>query len=340
MEVDKHIGNVEKICEDFRKLGVNRNEPILIIGGGVIGDIGAFAASIYHRNTPYIMLATSVVSAIDSGPSPRSCCDAGGFKNLLGSFHAPVLNISDRSFFKTLRTSWVRHGIAEIHKMAVVRDKELFILLEKTGIDLMKTHFGTINCETSDNIVSDAKTIIGLALKSYVESEYDNLHEVHSVRDHAYGHGLSANFELKAGLLHGHAISVEMCLNAFMSFKKGWLRENEMHRILKLFSDYELSLWHEILLNKKCMIEGYEKILQKRGGNLAIPVPKGIGSCGYINDLTKNELIEMIDEYKNVVKKYPRNGLGVEPLCQDAGLEDPLSIVKIEKSDLEEIKLN
>ena len=239
-----------------------------------------------------------------------------------------------------MRTSWVRHGIAEIHKMAVVRDKELFILLEKTGIDLMKTHFGTINCKPSDDIVSDSKTIIGLALKSYVESEYDNLHEVHSVRDHAYGHGLSANFELKAGLLHGHAISVEMCLNAFMSFKRGWLTESEMHRILKLFSNYELSLWHDILLNKKCMIEGYEKILQKRGGNLAIPVPKGIGSCGYINNLTKNELIEIIDEYKNIVKKYPRNGLGVEPLCQDAGLEDPLSIFKIEKPDLDEVKLN
>ena len=80
--------------------------------------------------------------------------------------------------------------------------------------------------------------------------------------------------------------------------------------------------------------------LQKRGGNLAIPVPKGIGSCGYINNLTKNELIEIIDEYKNIVKKYPRNGLGVEPLCQDAGLEDPLSIFKIEKPDLDEVKLN
>ena len=57
---------------------------------------------------------------------------------------------------------------------------------------------------------SHSKKIIGLSLKSYVESEYDNLHEVHSIRDHAFGHGLSANFELKAGLLHGHAISVEM----------------------------------------------------------------------------------------------------------------------------------
>ena len=340
MEVDKHIKNVEKIVEDFRKLGVNRNEPILIIGGGVIGDIGAFAASIYHRSTPYIMLSTSVVSAIDSGPSPRSCCDAGGFKNLLGSFHAPVLNISDRSFFKSLRTSWVRHGIAEIHKMAVIRDKELFHLLEDTGLDLMKTHFGTIDCKTQDKIVSKSKKIIGLSLKSYVESEYDNLHEVHSIRDHAFGHGLSANFELKAGLLHGHAISVEMNLSTFMSYKRGWINEKDLHRIFKLFSEYELSLWHDILLDEKCMNEGFDKILQKRGGNLAIPVPTGIGKCKYINDLTKSELKEIIQEYKSVVSKYPRKGLGVEPLCSDAGLEDPVTVFKTEENISKEANLN
>ncbi len=340
MEVDKHIKNVEKIVEDFRKLGVNRNEPILIIGGGVIGDIGAFAASIYHRSTPYIMLSTSVVSAIDSGPSPRSCCDAGGFKNLLGSFHAPVLNISDRSFFKSLRTSWVRHGIAEIHKMAVIRDKELFHLLEDTGLDLMKTHFGTINCNTQDKIVSKSKKIIGLSLKSYVESEYDNLHEVHSIRDHAFGHGLSANFELKAGLLHGHAISVEMNLSTFMSYKRGWLSEKDLHRILKLFSEYELSLWHDILLDEKCMNEGFDKILQKRGGNLAIPVPIAIGKCKYINDLTKSELGEIIQEYKMIVSKYPRKGLGVEPLCSDAGLEDPVTVFKSDDNITKEVNLN
>ena len=286
------------------------------------------------------MLSTSVVSAIDSGPSPRSCCDAGGFKNLLGSFHAPVLNISDRSFFKSLKTSWVRHGIAEIHKMAVIRDEELFTLLEDTGLDLMKTHFGTINCNSQDEIVSKSKKIIGLSLKSYVESEYDNLHEVHSIRDHAFGHGLSANFELKAGLLHGHAISVEMTLSSFMSYKRGWLSEKDLHRILKLFSEYELSLWHDILLDEKCMNEGFDKILQKRGGNLAIPVPIAIGKCKYINDLTKPELKEIIQEYKQVVLKYPRKGLGVEPLCSDAGLEDPVTVFKADENIEKEAKLN
>ena len=334
MEVDKHIRTVEKIVEDFRKLGVNKNEPVLIVGGGVIGDIGAFATSIYHRSTPYIMLSTSIVSAIDSGPSPRSCCDAGGFKNLLGSFHAPVLNVTDRSFFKSLRTSWVRHGIAEIHKMAVIKDYELFQIMEETGIDVMKTHFGTIDCDPSDPVVDISQKIIGLALKSYVESEYNNLHEVHSIRNHAYGHSLSANFELKSGLLHGHAISVEMALDAYLSYQRSLVTEAEMHRILKLFSDFELSIWDDILLDRDCILQGYDKVLQKRGGVLAIPVPKGIGGCAYINDLTKPELLDLIGDYQSIVNDYPRKGIGVEPMCADAGLEDPNTIYE-ETEELE-----
>ena len=151
---------------------------------------------------------------------------------------------------------------------------------------------------------------------------------------------MSANFELKAGLLHGHAISVEMTLSSFMSYKRGWLSEKDLHRILKLFSEYELSLWHDILLDEKCMNEGFDKILQKRGGNLAIPVPIAIGKCKYINDLTKPELKEIIQEFKQVVSKYPRKGLGVEPLCSDAGLEDPVTVFKADENILKEAKLN
>ena len=204
----------------------------------------------------------------------------------------------------------------------------------------MKTHFGTVNCKNKVDIIKKSKKILGLSLKSYVESEYDNLHEVHSLRDHAFGHGLSANFELKSGMLHGHAISVEMCLTTFISYKLGWLSEIEMYRIFKLFSTYELSLWHDILTDKDCMIEGYEKILQKRGGNLAIPVPIGIGKCGYINDLSKKQLLNYIDEYKTVVTKYPRNGKGKEPLCVDAGLEEPLAIYNRKTNNIVSAKIN
>lgn len=130
-EVDKEIGSVEQILVDLKKNGVSRNEPVLIVGGGVISDIGGFACALYHRSTPYVMLCTSIVSGIDAGPSPRTCCDGFGYKNLYGAYHPPIQTITDRFFFRSLHQGWLRHGIAEIIKMSVTKDYELFTLLEK-----------------------------------------------------------------------------------------------------------------------------------------------------------------------------------------------------------------
>merc|ERR1711966_197292 len=85
-EVDKDIANVEQILVDLKASNVARNEPVLVVGGGVIADIGGFACALYHRNTPYVMLCTSIVSGIDAGPSPRTCCDGFGYKNLYGAY--------------------------------------------------------------------------------------------------------------------------------------------------------------------------------------------------------------------------------------------------------------
>lgn len=142
-EVDKDISTVENMLVSLKKIKVSRNQPILVIGGGVISDIAGFATALYHRNTPYVMLCTSIVSGIDAGPSPRTCCDGFGFKNLYGSYHPPVLTLTDRTFFNTLHHGWIRHGIAEIVKMAVVKDKELFSLLEQVSSALVWTKFGT-----------------------------------------------------------------------------------------------------------------------------------------------------------------------------------------------------
>lgn len=146
-EIDKDIKSVEKILVDMKNNGVARNEPVLIVGGGVIADIGGFATALYHRNTPYVMLCTSIVTGIDAGPSPRTCCDGYGFKNLYGAYHPPVLTLTDRYFWKTLHEGWIRHGIAEIIKMACVKDYPLFQLIEKAGTRLIRTKFGTEGCD-------------------------------------------------------------------------------------------------------------------------------------------------------------------------------------------------
>merc|ERR1712048_1387935 len=85
-----------------------------IVGGGVITDLGGFACALYHRSTPYIQLCTSIVSGIDAGPSPRTCCDGHGYKNIFGAYHPPIVTFTDRTFWETLEPGLIRHGIGEI----------------------------------------------------------------------------------------------------------------------------------------------------------------------------------------------------------------------------------
>ena len=152
MEADKGLATVERMLGDFKRLGVSRNEPVLIVGGGVLADTGGLACALYGRNTPYVMLTTSIVSGIDAGPSPRTCCDGFGYKNLLGAYHPPVVCITDRFFFRTLHEGWLRHGVAEIVKIAIVKNDELFADLEVARRDLVPTRFGTVDCADGDEI--------------------------------------------------------------------------------------------------------------------------------------------------------------------------------------------
>jgi len=326
-EINKDIKNVEAILVDMKNNGVARNEPVLVVGGGVIADIGGFATALYHRNTPYVMLCTSIVTGIDAGPSPRTCCDGYGFKNLYGAYHPPVLTLTDRFFWKTLHEGWIRHGIAEIIKMACVKDYPLFCLVEKAGTRLIRTKFGTEGCDDDQEFQDLCDEIVGKAMESYVRSEYGNLWETHQCRPHAFGHTWSPGYELPAGMLHGHAVASCMGYGAYLSRKREWISQEQFDRILKLISDMELTLWHPIMDNHDLVISANKKAHQKRGGNLCAPVPKDeIGKCGYINDHKSADVPPTMNEYKALVAKYPRGGHGVDVHCHDVGLEDPSTV--------------
>lgn len=320
-EKDKHIGTVEKILDDLKSLGVSRNEPVLIVGGGVITDLGGFACALYHRNTPYIQLCTSIVSGIDAGPSPRTCCDGHGYKNIFGAYHPPIVTFTDRMFWKTLEPGLIRHGISEIIKMAAMVDIELFELLEKAGRRLVTSKFGTL-CLEDVEFGKLCDRIIGLALKDYVKAEYENLWETHQLRPHAYGHTWSPGFELPAGLIHGHAIGVGMGLSTHMAYDEGFVTKEERDRVLRLFDELEISLYHPVIHRTELLWACQQKMIEKRGGNLCAPVPKTLGNPGYIQDMPRERLERLVKEYKEVCAPYPRNGVGIEPLLTDNNMEE------------------
>jgi 3-dehydroquinate synthase len=325
-EADKDIRDVERILVALKEIGLARNEPLLVVGGGVIADIAGFATSMYSRNTPYVMLCTSIVAGIDAGPSPRVCCNGFDYKNLYGSYHPPVLTITDRGFWKSLHPGWLRHGVAEIIKMAVMKDLSLFKLMEKWGPKCLQTKFGTEGESIDDSEFQDVcDLIVGKAMEGYVRSEYGNLWETHQARPHAYGHTWCPGYELKSGMLHGQAVGTCMGYGAYLAYVKGFIPKDEMHRILKVISDCELALWHPIMEDKAAIWKSNLAIIEKRGGNLAAPVPKPLGESGYVNELTEEELYRTFEEYKAVCETYPRNGRGVDEHCVDVGLEDPQS---------------
>jgi 3-dehydroquinate synthase len=235
-----------------------------------------------------------------------------------------VLTITDRGFWKTLHPGWLRHGVAEIIKMAVMKDLSLFELMEKHGARAVATKFGTEGDSVNDAEFQDVcDLIVGKAMEGYVRSEYGNLWETHQCRPHAYGHTWSPGYELPAGMLHGQSVGTCMGLGAYLSFLEGWVSEEEMHRILKVISDCELSLYHPIMDDSKMVWKTQVSIVEKRGGNLCAPIPKPLGFSGYLNDLSEEMLEQRLREYKAICAKYPREGRGVEEHCVDVGLEDP-----------------
>lgn len=322
-EADKTPETVHKILGFLGKDGcdVSRNEPVLIIGGGVLSDVAGLACALQHRRTPYIMVGTTVVAAIDAGPSPRTCTNGKQFKNSIGAYHPPVLTLVDRSFFRTLATGHIRNGMAEIIKMAITDDAVLFELLEKYGPRLIETHFATVDAD--EELAEIADEIIYRALFSYMKHEGTNMFETYQDRPHAYGHTWSPRFEPAVKMMHGHAVTTGMAFGATLAVEMNWLKPEERDRIITLCQSLGLTVYHPILEDMEIMIEGQKNMRRKRGdGGLWAPVPRGgIGACDYIQEVEPELLEAAVKAHKAVCSNLANHGAGVEMYLQDLGLE-------------------
>jgi 3-dehydroquinate synthetase len=320
-EADKTPETVHRLLKFLGKDGcdVSRNEPVLVVGGGVLSDVAGLACALHHRRTPYIMIGTTVVAAIDAGPSPRTCTNGIQFKNSLGAYHPPVLTLVDRSFFRTLATGHIRNGMAEIIKMAVTDDPELFGLLEQHGAQLLQSHFATLEGSELAQIADD---VIYRALFSYMKHEGTNMFETYQDRPHAYGHTWSPRYEPAAKLMHGHAVAIEMAFGATLAVEMGWLEPADRDRIVALCQSLGLSVDHPILEEIDLLLDGQKSMRRKRGdAGLWAPLPTGIGSCDYAQEVPPELLVAAVRSHRKFCAGLPNQGQGIEPYLSDLGLE-------------------
>ena len=310
-ETAKSLRTLEQIVDAFAEFGLNRKEQVLIVGGGLTTDVAGFACASYKRSTDYVRIPTTLIGLIDASVSIKVGANHGKHKNRLGAYHASKQVFLDFSLLRTLPIDQVRNGIAEIIKIAVVSHLGIFEGLEKYAEDLLQTSFG--HAEGAEHLREAADRITYDAIRTMLELEVPNLHELDLDRVIAYGHTWSPTLELTPDppLFHGHAISVDMAFSATLAEHLGHISTADRDRILGLFSAVGLAI-DSPYLTPELLERATPSIMQTRDGKLRAAVPKPIGTCHFVNDLTVAELVAVLAEHKAVCSGYPRGGEGVD----------------------------
>ncbi len=227
-EKNKTLDAVEKIWTVLSKKGFDRKSIIINIGGGMVCDIGAFAASTYMRGIDFAQVPTTLLAQADAAIGGKTGFNFNGLKNTIGTFAAPIAILSDTMFLASLPQREYRSGFAEIIKHAIITDGNLFE-------SLLNTNFTSAQGKELDKILSLSTNIkCGIVQKDpYEKKERKKLNFGHTV-------GHAVEMACKNELLHGEVIAIGIIAEARMSFLSGYLQENRLRDIENLIGKAKL----------------------------------------------------------------------------------------------------
>ena len=310
-ETAKSLETFERIVTAFDEYGLVRTEPVLVVGGGLTTDVAGFACASYRRNTPYLRIPTTLIGLIDASVSIKVAVNHGHHKNRLGAYHASRQVFLDFSFLKTLPEDQIRNGMAELIKISVVGNAEIFDMLERFGPELLATRFGHLGGD--ERLRSVAHRLTYEAIATMLELEAPNLHEIDLDRVIAFGHTWSPTLELTptTPFFHGHAINIDMAFSVTLAERRGLLTAGERNRVLTTMSALGLALDSEYL-TPELLETATSAILRTRDGILRAAVPDPIGSCRFLNDVTVDELVDTLTLHKKLCTEFDRGGDGVD----------------------------
>lgn len=284
-EQNKSLETTLDILDRMEKFGVlRRSEPIIAIGGGVLLDVVGFASSMYRRGVPYIRIPTTLMAMIDATLGVKTGINYFERRNRLGTYYGPHSALIDTTFLKTVDKREISNGAGEILKMAVVKDKTLFNLLEQHGKNLLDTKF-----QHNDEIVNN---VINLSIRGMLEELVDNMWELELERLVDFGHSFSPLIEMKSlpVFLHGEAVALDVVLSCAISNVRGCLRDDELKRVIKVACDFSLPWTHPLFRDEELIYEALSDTILHRNGSQNLPLPLTIGKSIFVNDVDKNQI--------------------------------------------------
>jgi len=225
-EKSKSIKILSAVINDIASYDKNRRIFIIAFGGGVIGDLAGFVASVYKRGVGYIQVPTTLLAQVDSAIGGKTAVDLAHGKNLVGAFYQPGLVFSDVDLLKTLNLRQLRSGLAEVIKYAIIKDPYLFSYLEKKYKDILSLKPAALELivERSSRIKAD--------VVSKDEKEQKGIRTILNF-GHTIGHAIEAAGDY-ASYNHGEAVALGMLVASDLSRRLGFLKDKTAQRIENL----------------------------------------------------------------------------------------------------------
>ena len=274
-EQSKNMNTVVEFLDFMAAHELTREDAVVVLGGGVAGDMGGFAASIYQRGIPFVQVPTTVLAAVDSSVGGKTGVDTRYGKNLTGTFWQPSLVLCDTDTLRSLSKDEMINGYAEVVKSAAIRDSKLFRELEE----------GKFRTDMPDVIGSC------VSIKSDVVHEDERESGIRRILN--FGHTMAHSIELKSNyrISHGRAVAVGMLMVTKASEKHGLTEKGTYDRLYRLISEEGYRTETEIPLEELCEAARHDK--KTSGDSIRLVYLDKIGSA----QTQKVKLTELYDFY-------------------------------------------
>ena len=279
----KTMDSIEDILDVCFTNKLNRSSVLIAFGGGVIGDMTGFAASIYQRGIDFIQIPTTLLSQVDASVGGKTGINNKYGKNLIGAFHQPIEVNIDPYFLSTLPKREFSAGVAEIIKMAVCFNKDFFEWLENNDITKIENTKIAIqkSVETKAWVVSQDEKEKGLrAALNY---------------GHTFGHVVE-NETNYTKYLHGEAVGIGMAMANQLAYKIGLMSEDEVNRVKQLLQKYDIPVEYKIN-DVESFYEHFFLDKKSLDNKIKFILAVGIGDCKITDEITREDVIEVLKAF-------------------------------------------
>ena len=291
-EAQKSFDGLDAVLDALFRAGLDRSDTILAFGGGVIGDLAGFAASIYKRGATFGQVPTTLLAQVDSSVGGKTAINNAFGKNLVGSFYQPRLVLTDTALLRTLPERQVKAGYAEILKYGLIDCPDFFKALDAgQGADVLNLKSEALR----DAILTSCQAkadVVALDEREGGQRALLNL-------GHTFAHALELQAGYDGDLLHGEAVSAGMEMAFEFSARLDLCPEADVEAVqshLKRLSMPMRADMGPLLSDPKALLSHMRQDKKNEGGQLTLILARGIGQSFIAKGVSETDLLAYLQD--------------------------------------------